>query len=95
MQLRLEHVLPLVGFALGQRLADADDGAQLGGERGLGLAVDRGVVLVEILAALGMADDDVADVKFAEHAGGNFAGVGAGGGLVQVLRAEPDVGARD
>jgi hypothetical protein len=39
-----------------------------------------------------MADDDVADVEFAEHAGGDFAGVGAGGGFVEVLCAETDVG---
>jgi len=51
----------------------------------------RSVVLVEKLAALGVADDDVADVKLPEHGGGDFSGVGARGRFVHVLRAEADI----
>ena len=47
---------------------------------------------MKMLAALGMAHDDVAHIEFAEHAGGDAAGESAGGGLVQVLRSQPDVG---
>ena len=58
----------------------------------LGLTVDGGIVLVEKLAALGMADDHVADVEFAQHSGRYFARIGTRGGFMQVLGAQPDVG---
>ena len=53
-----------------------------------------GGFLVE-LAALGVAEDDVADGEFLEHAGGDFAGEGAEIVLAHVLRAQAQVGIHD
>ncbi len=50
--LALEDFCGLVGLALGELLADADDGDEAMRERGLELEVDALVGLVEVLAAL-------------------------------------------
>ena len=57
--LAAENVFGQAGLALLQNFADADDGNQAGVERGQQLAIDRVVGLAEVLAALGVADDDV------------------------------------
>ena len=59
-------------------------------EHGPGLAVDQLVVLVEILAALGVADDHVLDAQLAQHRRRDLAGVGALGLGMAVLGAEGD-----
>ena len=51
---------PSVGLALGLGLAEADDGRQPGGLRGLRLGADQLVGLGVVGAAFGMADDDIA-----------------------------------
>ena len=58
-------------------LADADDGDELVGEGGLELEVDGLVGLVEVLAALAVADEDVRGSDGGEHDGRGLAGVGA------------------
>src|ERR1035441_8898243 len=61
--LALEDLGGLVGFALGEQLADADDGNQAMREGGLELEVDALVGLVEVLAAFAVADQDVGDAE--------------------------------
>jgi hypothetical protein len=51
------------------------------------LLVDGDVGLAEVLAALGVADDDILYAQVLEHVGGHLAGVGPAGLVVQVLRA--------
>ena len=57
--LAAQNIFGEAGFALFQNFADADDGSQAGFQRGLELQVDGVVGFAEILAALGVADDDV------------------------------------
>ena len=78
------------GFALGELLADADDGDEAVGERGLELEVDALVGLVEVLAAFAVADEDVGDAEGLEHERRGLAGVGALVEPVHVLRADVD-----
>jgi hypothetical protein len=54
-----QHGGGLAGFALGEDFADADDGDDAVLERGVELLVDDFVGLVEVLAALGVADEGV------------------------------------
>ena len=56
-ELTLEHILRMVGFAVGKHFADADDGSESGLERGFRLEMHRFVRFIEILPALGVADD--------------------------------------
>ena len=63
------------------------------GEGGLELEVDGGVGLVEVLAALAVADKDVGDADSLEHEGRGFAGVGALVEPVHVLRGDMEVAA--
>ena len=73
-----------------QALAHADDGIEPGLQGGVDLLVDRDVGLVVVLAALGVADDDVLHAGLLEHLCGDLAGVGAVGLVVAVLRADGD-----
>ena len=73
-----------------QALAHADDGMQTRLQSGQNLLVDGEIRFAEILAALGVADDDVFDAQVLEHIGGNLAGVGAGLFIEHVLRAHGD-----
>ena len=73
---------------LTQALAHADDGLQAGLQGGLDLLVDGEVGLVVVLAALGVADDDVLGAHVLEHLGGDLAGIGAGGLVVAGLAAD-------
>ena len=88
--LEIEDVCGEVGFALFEVLADADDGREAVGEGGLELEVDGGVGLVEVLAALGVADEDVGGADGGEHGGRGLAGVGAFVEPVHGLRADED-----
>ena len=67
--LEFEDVGGEVGFALFEFFADADDGDERVGEGGFELEVDGGVGLVEVLAALGVADEDVGGSDGGEHDG--------------------------
>ena len=62
--LKIEDVGGEVGFALVEVLADADDGDDAVGEGRLQLEVDGGVGLVEVLAALGVSDENVSDSEW-------------------------------
>ncbi len=75
--LEFEDVAGEAGLALFEFFADADDGDERVGEGGLELEVDGGVGLVEVLAALGVADEDVGGADGGEHDGRGLAGVGA------------------
>ena len=88
--LELEDLVGEVGLALFEVLADADDGDEAMGERGLELEVDGGVGLVEVLAALGVADEDVGGADGGEHEGRGLAGVGAVVEPVHGLGADVD-----
>ncbi len=55
------------------------------------LAIDRVVGFVEVLPALGVADDDVRDVDGGQHGRRDFAGEGALFLPVHVLRADGDI----
>ncbi len=83
----------LPAFPLVQRLADTDDGNQLGAVGGPGLLRHHLVGLGMIGAALGVADDDGGTAELLQHLGGNIARVGAGRVPVTVLAAHPDLGA--
>src|SRR2546425_9354037 len=80
-----------VGVPLGERLADADGRRELGGEDGVQAAVHRLVGLAEVLAALGVPDDDVRAPRLAQHRRRDLAGVGALRLPVDVLRPETDL----
>ena len=63
-------------FALLERLADADDRRQSGGQRGLDLLVDRLVGLAEELPTFAVAEDHVLAADVEEHRAAEFAGEG-------------------
>ena len=73
-----------------QALAHADNGVQPGLQSGQNLLVDGEIRFAEILAALGMADDDVLDAQVLQHVGGDLAGVGALLLKIHVLGAHGD-----
>ena len=62
-------------LALGEVLADTDDGDELVGEGGLELEVDGGVGLVKVLAAIAVADEDVGAAEGEQSGGRGFAEV--------------------
>ena len=90
LELAVEHLLGLAGFALGERFANADDRLEAGGKGGAELASDRFVGFAEKLAALGVADDDARAARFDEHRRGDFAGERALRLPVEILRGDRD-----
>ena len=76
----------LLGLAAAEHRDDA------GGNERLGLLVLVLIRLVEVVAALGVADDAVGAAGALEHVAGRLAGVGALGLPVHVLRTEGDGG---
>ena len=62
-------------------------GCRPGLQSGQNLLVDGEIRFAEILAALGVADDDVLDAQVLQHIGGHLAGVGPGFFIEQVLSA--------
>ena len=88
LQLALQHRLGLVGVARLLALADAEDRLEAGGERRRHLARQRLVGLAEVLAALGVAEDDRVDVELDQHRRRDLAGEGARVLLVHVLRGD-------
>ena len=65
----------LPGVALVQRLADADDGDEAGGDGSFRLRLDDRVSLAMIGAALGVADDDVRAAEVLQHGSACVAGM--------------------
>ena len=63
-----DHRLDLARVALGERLAHAHDGRETGLDDGRRALIHGFVRLPEILAALGVADDDVLGTGIHEHA---------------------------
>src|ERR1017187_8716548 len=63
----------LATVALGQGFADADDGHKAVRERGLRLARDGFICLAEVLAALGVSDDGIANTGVGDLGHSNFA----------------------
>ena len=82
------------GFALLQRLADAQDRREPAAARGGELRRHLRVGLAVELAPLRMADDRVAAAELREHRRRHFAGVRALRVLADVLRAPGDRGCR-
>ena len=74
-----------------QALAHTDDGEQAGVDGGVDLLVDGEVGLVIILAALGVADDDVLGAGLLDHLSGDLTGVSAVILIVAGLSADGDV----
>ena len=92
-ELARDHGERLARVALGQRLADADDGARAPrAAPPRTLAAHQRVALAMIGAALGMAEDDVAAAGIAQHRGADVAGMRALLGRVAILAAERDGG---
>ena len=85
-----EDVLRLVRLALGERLPDARDDTQTGGERGLRAARDTLVGLAEELPTLRVTDDCVTTTKLGQHARRHFAGERARRVLAHILRPPRD-----
>ena len=90
--LAAQDVFGQPGFALFQHFAHADDGREPALERKLQLAVDRVVSLVEVLTALGVAEDHVGDSDVVQHRDRNLASKCALFFPVRVLGTDGDVG---
>ena len=93
--LGLDDLLGLAGLAVFEFLTDTDDGLERRGEGGEGFLGDERVAFELILAALGVAKDDVADEELLEHPGASLARVRAEVVLAHGLRAEAERGAFD
>ena len=65
----------------------------IGGEGGFEFQVDGLIRFGEVLATLGVPENDVLHAEILEHSGGDLAGVGSGFLPVHVLCAQADLGA--
>src|SRR5690606_26776968 len=83
------------GLALVERLADAQDRAQLIAERRLDLPMDQLVAFLKVLAPLGVTDDHVATPNGAEHRCGDLSGECPRFLVVDILRTQIDGGISD
>ena len=88
--LKFEHAAGFVGLALFELLADADDGDEGVFECGFELEIDGGVGFVEVLAALGVADNNVGGADGGDHDGRGLAGEGSFVLPAHVLGADED-----
>ena len=86
--LTADDIERIVGLALGEAFAHADDGRKAGGDGRAGLGADILVVLVMVLAALGMAQNDVGGAGIGQHFGRDIAGMRAGSVGVTVLSTD-------
>ena len=75
--LALDDFVELSGFALLERLADAHDCGEACSNDGAGALVDGLVRHAEVLATLGVADNDILGTSIDEHSRGDLARVGA------------------
>ena len=81
------------GFAFGESFTDAEDGAELVFKCGQDFFIHERIGLAKERTPLAVAEDDVRGEERAQHRRGNFAGEGAAGFEVHVLRAELERGA--
>jgi hypothetical protein len=88
LELRSDNLNRLVRLALLEALAAAQNHADAGVQRGLGLGRNELVVLFEDDAALRVAQDRPCDASVLELVRGDFAGEGAAGLVVDVLRGD-------
>mmetsp|Transcript_4521 Transcript_4521/g.8869 ORF Transcript_4521/g.8869 Transcript_4521/m.8869 type:complete len:263 (-) Transcript_4521:25-813(-) len=91
LQLRLAHVERLVGVALLERLADAVHDLKALGEGVLELGLEEVVILLEVLPALRVAEDDPRASNVLDLVRGELAGEGAVALEVAVLGGDGDV----
>ena len=89
--LAVEHGQRPVRVALLERLADADDGREVGRRGRRELAVHPLVGVAEQAPPLRVADDDVAGAGVLDHRGADLAREGAVALEVAVLRRDADV----
>ena len=89
--LRRDKILVSVRLTRFQRLPDANDGNQSRRDRRFGPFVDGLVRIAEILAPLGMADDDVLDAGVLQHGGGQLARISAAFFPMDILGAHADI----
>ena len=82
------------GLAIGEQLADAQDGPQARRDRPSQLLADQLVRFLSVAAALGVAEDDPRG-QAVEHRGRDLARVRAGQLVVDVLGPDGDVLARE
>ena len=59
------------------------------------LLVEEGVILLEVVSSLGVADDDIAHAGVHKHGGSNLSGIGPLLLDVHVLSADLDIGPLD
>src|SRR3989440_4041922 len=92
-ELAAEHLFGKASLAVLLRFSQANNGREAASQRHQGLLGDIVIRLTKKLAALGVADDDVAATGFGKHEGGNFAGEGAFLAPGDVLTSDGDAGA--
>ena len=89
--MRAHDRLGLAGITLGFGLADANDRGEAGGDGGRYLGGDIGIRLAVILAALGMAENDVIGTGFLDERRGYIPGMRTLEICVAILPAKRDV----
>ena len=90
LELCLADSLLLVGFALCQALADAEDYLQTVGQSQIHLLLEDGGCLVVVLTTLAVAQDDVLGAGALDHGGAHLTGVGSALLVGAVLGADGD-----
>ena len=83
------------GLAFFQVLADANDGGQPGGERGLELAIHVGASFMQDVAPLAVAENDELAAAVQQHGGADLAGECAFGFIKQILASQTHFGSGD
>src|SRR5205814_1176148 len=92
-ELPAENLFGKASVTVFLRFSEADDGSEAARQRHQGLLGDIVIRLTKKLAALGVADDDVAAAGFGKHGSGNFACEGAFLAPGHVLTGDGDAGA--
>src|SRR6266568_1770638 len=92
-ELAAEDFFGQAGVALFLGFSQANDGDETAGKSHQGLLGDVVIGLAKKLAALGVADDDVAAADLGKHRSGDFAGEGAFLAPGNVLAGDGDAGA--
>src|SRR2546426_8656656 len=92
-ELAAEDCFGQAGVALFLGFSQANDGGETAGKSHQGLLGDVVIALAKNLAALGVADDDVAAADLGKHRSGDFAGEGAFLDPGNVLAVDGDAGA--
>src|SRR5713226_3696545 len=90
-ELAAEHLFGEAGVAIFLCFTYANNRSEAAGQGHQGFLGDIVIGLAKKLAALGVADDNVAAARFGKHGGGNFAGEGAFLAPGDVLAGDGDV----